>query len=68
MYLFVGRTYFGLKMSFFVKLLKVPLVGCHGNKNKKCSELFYSLHFKNQVLRHSIHNSYILVLFSDNLV
>ena len=50
MYLFVGRTYFGLKMSFFVKLLKVPLVGCHGNKNKKCSELFYSLHFKNQVL------------------
>ena len=32
-YLFVFKTYFGVKMSLFVKLLRVPLFDCHCNKN-----------------------------------
>ena len=54
----------------FVKLLKVSLVDCHGNKNYNNSKLFYSLHFNNKcwLLRHYMHNSYKLVLLGDNLV
>ena len=53
-------------MSVFVKILRVSLFGCHGNKI--ITILFFAFKNKRWLLRHCMHNSYACVLLGDNFV